>query len=109
MYIENITEEDMPHALSNEDFPCAICFDSLSSKNVKEMATVKKTGNTSVEGYKVPEFLCMFLNHIWQTNISDHYTLPQFNTKCQSQVGNSCEYHAMIKIFTLTRFSWEYI
>ena len=64
MYIENIIEEDMPEALSNEEFPCVVCFDSLSSKNVKEISTVNKTGNTSVGGYKVPEFLSMFLNHI---------------------------------------------
>ena len=36
MYIDNNTEEEMSQALLNEEFPCIICFDSLSSKNTQK-------------------------------------------------------------------------
>ena len=69
----------MKQALLNEEFPCIIYFDSLSFKIPKQIPAV------------------------------NHNTLPLFYNKCEFQWGYSCRYHGLINIFTLTRFSWEYI
>jgi len=109
-HIEEKIEKDISEEQSNEEFPCIICFDSLSFNNPKRISsTVIVPGNKLVVGDKVSVFLWMFLNHIQQTNVFNHYTLPLFYAKCQSQTGMSCGYHAMMNMFTLTKFSGEYI
>ena len=108
--INTDVEEDYPSDLREEEFPCIICFDSsnfTSLENLPPMVDV--ADNKFVIGDKVSLFLNMFLNHIRETNIFNHYTLPLFYAKCQSQSGMSCGYHAMMNMFTLTKFSGEYI
>ena len=64
MYIENSTEGDILKTLLNEEFPCIISFDSLSSKTDKEITKGNKADNTSIVGDEVSEFIYRFLNHI---------------------------------------------
>ena len=109
-HIEEKIEKDISEEQSNEEFPCIICFDSLSFNNPKRISsTVIVPGNKLVVGDKVSVFLWMFLNHIRQTNVFNNYTLPLFYAKCQSQIGMSCGYHAMMIMFTLAKFWGEYI
>ena len=61
MNIENTTDVSLPRKLANEEFPCIICFDSLSSKTEKEISTFKRADNTPVVEDEVSEFIYRFL------------------------------------------------
>ena len=104
----NTDEVNISKNIQNEEMPCIICFDSLSSQTEKKISTVKTANNTSVVGDEVSEFIYSFLNYLQRTNIYDHFTLPLFFAKCAEQNGNSCGYHAMMNMLILTRFAGEY-